>query len=230
MCGKLPLWLGLAFFVACDSAPSATAEPLLQPRSVATPSTMGDTQVLEPPANNAPGAGIPLAPPRQRQPGELSAPRMPGSTTTTTTVVASLALVLGLFFVLAWFMRRNLPKGMTQLPGEVLEQLGRAPLAGKQQMHLVRLGHKLVLIVVTPFGAETIAEISDPDEVDRICGLCRQGNGHGPSAEFRAILRQFEREPAPPGFLGSAGSQERLTQAVSDNRRKRRWGGLHAEA
>jgi flagellar biogenesis protein FliO len=126
---------------------------------------------------------------------------MPGSSQTVTTVLGSLGAVLGLFFVAAWFWRRHMPKSMSQLPGEVLEQLGRATLSGKQQMHLVRVGQKLVLLAVTPVGVETLTEITDPEEVDRLCGLCRQSSSHGPSAEFRAVLRHFEREPAR-GFLG----------------------------
>jgi flagellar biogenesis protein FliO len=127
--------------------------------------------------------------------------------------MASLAIVLGLFFVLAWFLRRHLPKGLTQLPKEVLEPLGRAPLAGKQQMHLVKIGGKLLLVVVTPFGAETLTEITDADEVARLSALCRASGGQGPSAEFRAVLRHFEREPAEPGFLGDATGAPRTTPA-----------------
>lgn len=165
---------------------------------------------------------IPLAPPSERTTRDLSSPRLPNSSTTITTVLSSLAVVLGLFFITAWFLKRNLPKGMTLLPGEVLEQLGRTPLAGKQQMYLVRVGHKLLLLVVTPHGAETLTEITDPAEVDRLCGLCRQNATHGPTAEFRAVLRQFEREPAGPGFLGNTErSDVELAAAGQTNRRPR---------
>ena len=39
---------------------------------------------------------------------------------------------------------------------DVVQVLGRAPLSGKQQMHLVRFGGKLLLLSVTPSGAETL--------------------------------------------------------------------------
>jgi flagellar biogenesis protein FliO len=117
-------------------------------------------------------------------------------------MAASLAVVLGLFFILAWFLRRSMPKSMTRLPTEAVEQLGRAPLAGKQNIHLLRVGGKLLLVVVTPFGAETLTEITEPSEVERLCALCKGSGVHGPTAEFRQVLQQFEREPAGPGFLG----------------------------
>ncbi|HTN74618.1 MAG TPA: flagellar biosynthetic protein FliO [Pirellulaceae bacterium] len=179
------------------------ADDVRAPTSTAQVAMPGDTAVA--PRTSTP---LPLAPPRERQGRELSAPRMPGDSSTVMTVVGSLAVVLGLFFGTAWFLRRNMPKGMMLLPSEVLEQLGRAPLAGKQQMHLVRVGSKLLLLVVTPLGAETLTEITDPDEVNRLCGLCRQNGAHGPSAEFRAVLQQFEREPAGPGFLGNTARSD----------------------
>ena len=181
-----------------SSTAQATDEPL------ADAST---TEATEAPLARA-KKPIPLAPPSERTQRELTSPRMPNTSNTIATILGSLAVVLGLFFATAWFLRRNMPKGMTLLPGEVLEQLGRAPLAGKQQMYLVRVGHKLLLLVVTPHGAETLTEITDPDEVDRFCGLCRQNAPHGPSAEFRAVLRQFEREPAGPGFLGETNRSD----------------------
>ena len=61
-------------------------------------------------------------------------------------VVVSLAVVLGLFFIVAWFMRRGLPNSTRRLPAEVVEVLGRTPLAGRQQMHLLRFGNKLLLV------------------------------------------------------------------------------------
>ena len=58
------------------------------------------------------------------------------------TTFGSLAVVLGLFFLVAWVMRRNLPARSGALPGDVLEVLGRSTLAGKHQLHLIRLGDK----------------------------------------------------------------------------------------
>ena len=59
-----------------------------------------------------------------------------------TTVFGSLAFVLGSFFVVVWATKKARPAGMAPLPTEVIESLGRAPLAGRQQMQLIRLGHK----------------------------------------------------------------------------------------
>lgn len=165
-------------------------------------------------------SGIPLAPPRERVSRELTQPRSVGNSSTVTTILASLGLVIGIFLVFAWFLRKTMPRSMLRLPGEVVEQLGRTPLSGKQNLHLLRVGRKLLLVAVTPLGAETLTEIADPEEVERLTALCKQQGTHGPVAEFREVMRQFEREPAAAGFLG--------TQAVAANTRGARRGGYDA--
>ncbi|MCA9121252.1 MAG: FliO/MopB family protein [Planctomycetaceae bacterium] len=136
----------------------------------------------------------------------------------TTTVIGSLTVVLAAFLVLAWLSKKTAPKGMAPLPGEVFEPLGRAPLNGRQQMQLIRLGNKLVLINVTSTGAETLTEITDIDEVNRLSALCQQGRSGSISDTFRQVLSQYADEPAPGGFVGDPS----LSQVDIANRAKRR--------
>jgi len=120
------------------------------------------------------------------------------------TVGGSLAVVLGVFFLIAWAVRSAAPRGLTLLPSEVVEVLGRAPLAGRQQLHLLRCGKKLILVSVTPAGAETLAEISDPEEVDRLAGLCQQARPNSATAAFRQVLRQLAgQNKAAADMLGA---------------------------
>lgn len=105
-------------------------------------------------------------------------------------VAGGLGAVLGLFLIVAWAMRRVAPANPPLLPSEVLEVLGRAPLAGRQQVHLIRLGRKLVLVSVTPAGVETLSEVTEPEEVDRLAGICRQAVPGSATAAFREVLQQ----------------------------------------
>jgi flagellar biogenesis protein FliO len=125
-------------------------------------------------------------------------------TGTMTTVVGALAVCLGIFLLLVWVTKRSAPAGSGQLPKEVVESLGRVPLQGRQQLQLLRIGRKLLLIHVTPHGAETLTEIADQPEVERILGLCQQTRPTSVSSSFREILTQYESEPAAKGFLGDA--------------------------
>ncbi|MBN2477110.1 MAG: flagellar biosynthetic protein FliO [Pirellulales bacterium] len=116
-------------------------------------------------------------------------------------------MVLGVFFLVAWGMRRATPPGSTLLPGEVFEVLGRAPMASRQQVHLLRCGRKLLLVSVTPAGAETLTEITEPMEVDRLAGLCQQGRSNSATAAFREVFQQFTARRSSPGLFGSSNDE-----------------------
>jgi flagellar biogenesis protein FliO len=112
------------------------------------------------------------------------------------TVAGSLGIVMGLFLVTMWCLRRGMPKAARPLPSEVVEVLGRVPLAGRQQMHLIRFGSKLVLAAVSPSGIDAVSEITDPIEADRLLGYCEQTRSSSATSSFRGILdRLDERSP-----------------------------------
>lgn len=110
------------------------------------------------------------------------------------TGAASLALVLGIFLAAAWALRRSMPQGAAKLPAEVVEVLGRAPLAGRQFAYLIRCGNKLLLVSIMQGSTETLTEITEPAEVDRLAGLCRQAHPQSATASFRHVLQQFSRD------------------------------------
>ena len=144
-----------------------------------------------------------LAPPStRREPSE--GPKQPvTSGNAIASVVSSLAVVLGLFFLVAWFARRGSPKGTLMLPTEVLEVLGRAPLSPRRQLHVVRFGNKLLLLSITAGAVEPVGEIDDPAEVERLAGICHELHGGSISETFRQVFSQIAREPAPGGFAGA---------------------------
>jgi flagellar biogenesis protein FliO len=114
------------------------------------------------------------------------------------TTGASLAVVVGLFLLLVWFQRRSSGHGRSMLPGAVVRTLGRVPLNGRQEMHLVRVGNKLLLLAVTATSAETLTEITDPEEIDRLSGICRREEPGSISASFREILNQLQQPASAP--------------------------------
>ena len=119
---------------------------------------------------------------------------LPKSTPPILTVLSSLAIVLGVFFILVWLMKRATPRQAGVLPQEVFEKLGSVPLSPKMHMHLFRLGGKLVLVSVTPDGMEPVAEVTDPDEVVHLIGLCKQNDPKSSTAAFRQVLKQYTGE------------------------------------
>ncbi len=118
------------------------------------------------------------------------------------TIGGSLAVVIALVLGMALLFRQTQPKGAAALPLEVIEVLGRSTLTKGQNLQLVRIGGKLVLLCVTAHGSETLTEINDADEVERLSTLCRQSGPKSVSAAFRDVLAQIGSDTAT-GFVGS---------------------------
>lgn len=177
------------------------------------PLVIGKGEPEKPPREHA--ASPKLPPPRD--PGRLGRPSS-SPTGALFTVMGSLGIVLGLFLLVVWFTRRALPRAATSLPSDVVELLGRTPLSPRQNMHVIRFGPKLLLVSVTQGGAETLSEITDADEVERVTGLCKQNQPGSVTATFRQVLSQFAREPAPGGFLGVESGVSRATPNSTEAR------------
>lgn len=174
-------------------------EPAIAPPSpAASPLPTDDFRRLAPPTESA----LPRTGPEGERPRSL----LPGAFSqfeSLATAGAGLAVVVGLFFICMWLLRRSSgakPTGI--LPNEAFAVLGRAPLTPQSFAHLLRVGNKLVLVAITPDGIQPLTEVVDPIEVDRLTGVCASGRGHGPAAEFQQVLAQLAREPAR-GFLGA---------------------------
>lgn len=89
---------------------------------------------------------------------------------------ATLTLVISMFLLVVFLWRL---KPGTQKPArgnnEVLAVLGKVPFVHGQQLQVIRLGTRLLLVATSPKGSQTLAEISDPQEVLQIEGAFRQG-------------------------------------------------------
>ena len=107
------------------------------------------------------------------------------------------------------------------MPREVFEILGRSSLGARQQVQLLRCGSKLLLVTITPHGTETLTEVTDPLEVDRIAGVCHQANPKSSTAAFRQVFQQLATSTKDPGDTGNL--------ELGGLRRKRyRWEEKHA--
>lgn len=117
------------------------------------------------------------------------------------TAGAGLALVVGLFLLCVSLVRKGKPNPSTLLPPEAISVLGRIPLAARHFAYLIHVGTKLVLVAVTPDSVQTITEVTEPIEVERLMALCMKSSSRSTSAEFQRMLQQMSKEPAR-GFLG----------------------------
>lgn len=174
-----------------------TVQPAIHESKVAP--AANDTKRRLPPPSVA-------ATPSADQPAHMTAARqlsgLPMQWDSISTTVPALGVVIGCFLICTWLVRRGSRKSTGALPRDVVSVLGRVPLAARNVAQLLRVGNKLVLVSLTPTGAETLTEVTDPTEVDRIVGLCQQSDPHSTTKAFEHVFRQMSLEPAPTGFLG----------------------------
>jgi len=181
------------------------------PRSVESRFPVRLATAEEPQVLDGSRSPLRLSPRSESPSSKLDRPATPTPSGAIGTVAGSLGIVLGLFLVLAWCSRRFAPAGSAQLPKEVVELLGRSSLGSRQHVQLVRIGNKLLLVAQTTAGVETLTEITDPVEVERLAALCRRGQPASASRSFTQVLGQLTREPAASGFAGPSRPRTRGT-------------------
>jgi flagellar biogenesis protein FliO len=143
--------------------------------------------------NGTDNASLPLPLPPPAAGGHAENKTRPGGIQSIAAIGGSLAAVIGLFLLIVWVLRRASPGAVATLPSDAFEVLGRATLPNRQQAYLLRCGSKLLLVSITATGAETLTEITEPEEVDRMAAMCRRPQRGNSKASFRQVLRQAEK-------------------------------------
>ena len=163
------------------------------------------------PSRSSPGTQLP---PRggTNETGSAAKKTSPASTGSGlwTTIISLTTIVSGLSFVAYW-LRPYL--GVTRgLPVEALELLGRRAIEPKVTIHLVRCGGKVLIVSVSPDGARTLSEITDPIEIQRLVAAC-----HSPR-ETRFPMPAAE--PILPPTPAGRGAAPRVVSFSSEESRR----------
>ncbi len=143
-------------------------------------------------------------------------------------MVGSLALVVGGYLALVVVLRKFSGGGQQGIPAEVVSVLGNLPYGHKQNLRLVRLGSKLVLLLNGPEGTHPIGEITDPGEVDYLVSLCEGKRAIRPAAPSPSLRRTVQTVPADSTVRGI--TDERLTQVINRLEQATRGGTASYEA
>lgn len=108
-------------------------------------------------------------------------------------VATSLAVVLLVFFGVAALYKKSQPaNSISRLPSDVIQVLGRTHAGPRQSLVVLKFGSKLVLVSQQPGQTETISEITDPEEVERLTKICstRSDSSSASTANFANVLKQ----------------------------------------
>jgi flagellar biogenesis protein FliO len=206
-----------------ETAPShpLAHSPSAHPRPARpTPTRLAEHSTY-PSSPNADKPPLKLAPRSESGGRQLARPSSAAGLGSLGTVGGALAVVLGLFVVVVWVTRRVAPAGNAPLPKEAVELLGRTTVSGQHAIQLVRIGSRLLLVALSPQGATTLTEITDPHEVERLTAICTRQRPGSSSASFAQTVAQLERESAGRSFVdqrrpasSSASSRPRSARAA----------------
>jgi flagellar biogenesis protein FliO len=115
-------------------------------------------------------------------------------------LLLAMGIVLGLIFLLKFVVSRMYP-GVSAVKGtRVVRVLSRSPIAPKQQVLLLQVGRRVVVVADSAGQLATVSEITDPDEVASLIGQIENTEIAAPLKPFSRLFSRAreEYEPAPP--------------------------------
>ena len=152
-------------------------------------SAIPSSRRTDPPSADSPSA-TPL--PRRSDAATRDANRAHGHAATSWSATAwPLLLVVGLIVVGAKWLKSRSPGAARGLPSEVFEVLGRKAIDQRTSVVLASCGSRLMVLSQSTHGLQTLAEITDPVEIDCLAGLCRASQRDQTLVEtFRSMLHR----------------------------------------
>ena len=121
-------------------------------------------------------------------------------------VLGALAVVLGLIFLLRWCSRFFFPSAAGRQSSRAVEVIARSALSPKQQIMLIRVGRRLIVVGDSGAQMNTLCELSEPDEVAALVGQLQDEKLPPGRKAFGAMFGRSrsrfdatdQAEPAPP--------------------------------
>lgn len=126
------------------------------------------------------------------------------------TSLGGLMIVLALIVGMAALLKKHLPGAKMGLPSEAVQPLGRKLLEHRHAIHLVRCGSRILVIGSSPQGLNTLAEITDPVEVDYLSGICTRRDANSANEGFRQFLNRFRSDETVEGITEQSAENTRL--------------------
>lgn len=122
-----------------------------------------------------------LPPPKNDLSGDHQAPAVGGLGSLINTMGA-LALVVGLFLLVAWIFKRSSKQAAIGDASQLVRVIARTQLGAGQTAQVIRFGNQLLLVAQTSNQSQTLATISDAEEVERLCELCNTASDRSTEA------------------------------------------------
>lgn len=108
-------------------------------------------------------------------------------------VGGALAVVLGGFFLMTIFMRKQ---NNAMFANGMMEPLGSVQIAPKVRLHMVRFGSRILVLNIAGQNVQRVAELEDPEEVAKL--LASKTHGATVPASVSELLQDVEHRSSVP--------------------------------
>lgn len=130
----------------------------------------------------------------------------------TTRVVLSLLIVLTLIFALRWLSQRLFGKTVASRSSRAVQVLSRNVISPKQQVLVVQVGRRLVVVGDSGQQMNPLCEITDPDEMAALIGQLHEEKRESTAIPFGSLFGRagsnFEKETEPQRLVDVAEEEE----------------------
>lgn len=137
-----------------------------------------------------------------------------------TRMLLALAIVIGLIYASRWILKRFYGGAVSPAGNRVVQVLSRTVLAPKQQVMLLQVGKRVIVVGESNGAMATLAQIDDPDEIAQLVGRLQEEHstraGAFGSLFGRAQTRMAEDESAPPLGVATDTSTPTVEETKSE--------------
>jgi flagellar biogenesis protein FliO len=116
-------------------------------------------------------------------------------------IVGALGVVLGCIFIVRWAGKKVLGLQTPGSGGGVVQILSRTSVSPRQQLMLIQVGRRIVLVANCGVQMNALCEISDPDEVASLAGQLQERCKTSATSAFLSIFGKagatFEAQQQP---------------------------------
>jgi flagellar biogenesis protein FliO len=143
-------------------------------------------------------------------------------------VTLALTAVIALILFLRWGSRKILAIPAAGTSPHVMRVVARSPIAPKQNVLLLRVGQRLVIVGDSGGRLSALGQITDADEIATIVGQAKS-NATSPPANFGGMLRRLSRRfrGMEPGEIAEDEAGD-IEETDSRQERQSLLGGLDA--
>ena len=179
-------WSALGILLAARSAFSAgVAQITVGPQAAPTTQQTTVAPPTAPPKSKYESIEFNKRPPQQHA---ASPTQLITSDSGVIRVLGALGVVLGCIFIVRYAGKKFLGLQTAGDSNGVIQVLCRIPIAPRQQLMLIQIGRKMLLIANCGTSMNTLCEISDADEVAALAGQLQQRRRTSATSAFLSLF------------------------------------------